>query len=74
MAVTTPDFHIRMAARGGLGAVMGSKNLKAVVVDDQGSDRVEVKNKAVLRESVTPTKSSAIGHLSSRSYPPRNHY
>ena len=23
---TTPDFHIRVAARGGLGAVMGSKN------------------------------------------------
>ena len=33
---TTPDFHIRVAARGGLGAVMGSKNLKSVVVDDTG--------------------------------------
>jgi aldehyde:ferredoxin oxidoreductase len=34
VAVTTPDFHIRVAARGGLRAVMGSKNLKAVILDD----------------------------------------
>ena len=34
--VTTPDFHIRVAGRGGLGAVMGSKNLKAVTIDDTG--------------------------------------
>lgn len=29
----------RIAARGGLGAVMGSKGLKAVVIDDQGGDK-----------------------------------
>ncbi|MGD0228828.1 MAG: aldehyde ferredoxin oxidoreductase C-terminal domain-containing protein [Syntrophorhabdales bacterium] len=34
VAVTSWDFHIRVAGRGGLGAVMGSKNLKAVVIDD----------------------------------------
>ncbi|HSL62830.1 MAG TPA: aldehyde ferredoxin oxidoreductase C-terminal domain-containing protein [Desulfotignum sp.] len=32
--MTTKDLHPRMAARGGLGAVMGSKNLKAFVLDD----------------------------------------
>src|SRR4030042_1022119 len=53
VAVTTPDFHIRMAARGGLGAVMGSKNLKAVIIDDAGSDEVEVKDKAKFREATT---------------------
>lgn len=35
---STKDFHPRMAARGGLGAVMGSKNVKAILVDDSGSD------------------------------------
>lgn len=34
ICVTTPDYLLRTAARGGLGAVMGAKGLKAVVVDD----------------------------------------
>jgi aldehyde:ferredoxin oxidoreductase len=50
--VTTPDFHIRVAARGGLGAVMGSKNLKAVILDDTGCPPVEAKDKAKFRETV----------------------
>jgi aldehyde:ferredoxin oxidoreductase len=50
--VTTPDFHIRVAARGGLGAVMGSKNLKALVIDDTGSNPVEAKDKARFREAM----------------------
>jgi aldehyde:ferredoxin oxidoreductase len=50
--VTTPDFHIRVAARGGLGAVMGSKNLKALVIDDTGTNPVEAKDKAKFREAM----------------------
>jgi aldehyde:ferredoxin oxidoreductase len=50
--VTTPDFHIRVAARGGLGAVMGSKNLKAVIINDTGCTPVEAKDKAKFREAV----------------------
>jgi aldehyde:ferredoxin oxidoreductase len=57
--VTTPDFHIRVAARGGLGAVMGSKNLKAVMIDDTGSNPVEAKDKAKFREA-TAALSKAI--------------
>ena len=49
---TTPDYHLRVAARGGLGAVMGSKNLKSVVVDDTGSNLVEIKDKQKLKENV----------------------
>jgi aldehyde:ferredoxin oxidoreductase len=49
---TTPDMHMRVAARGGLGAVMGSKNLKAVVVDDGGSNFVEVQDKDALKENI----------------------
>jgi aldehyde:ferredoxin oxidoreductase len=51
---TTPDFHIRIAARGGLGAVMGSKKLKTVVVDDGEANLVEIKDKAELRANVAP--------------------
>jgi|TARA_B100000315_G_scaffold260809_1_gene325651 aldehyde:ferredoxin oxidoreductase len=39
----------RFAARGGLGAVMGSKGLKAIVVDATGAPGVEVKNRDVFR-------------------------
>jgi aldehyde:ferredoxin oxidoreductase len=49
---TTPDHHIRVAARGGLGAVMGSKNLKSVVVDDTGSNLVDIKDPKKLKENV----------------------
>ncbi|MCW3489500.1 aldehyde ferredoxin oxidoreductase family protein [Dethiobacter alkaliphilus] len=34
----------RFAARGGLGAVLGSKGIKAVVVDDAGAEGVVIKN------------------------------
>jgi len=49
---TTPDFHLRVAARGGVGAVMGSKNLKAVIVDDDDVNLVEVIDKDMLKENV----------------------
>ena len=35
----------RYAARGGMGAVMGSKGLKAIVIDDQGAPGVEIADK-----------------------------
>ena len=38
--MTTKDLHPRMAARGGLGAVMGSKNLKAFVLDDSADQSI----------------------------------
>jgi len=40
VCVTTPDYLLRTAARGGLGAVMGSKGLKAMVIDDSGAGAV----------------------------------
>ena len=35
----------RYAARGGMGAVMGSKGLKVIVIDDEGAPGVEIENK-----------------------------
>jgi aldehyde:ferredoxin oxidoreductase len=49
--VTTPDHHMRAAARGGLGAVMGSKNLKAVVVDAAGGPGVTVADPVATKEA-----------------------
>ncbi len=49
---STPDFHLRVAARGGLGSVMGSKNLKSLVVDDTGSNQVEIKDPKKMKENV----------------------
>ncbi|MDI7260157.1 MAG: aldehyde ferredoxin oxidoreductase C-terminal domain-containing protein [Thermodesulfobacteriota bacterium] len=62
VVVTTPDFHIRMAARGGLGAVMGSKNLKAVIIDDTDSDKVEVKDQTKFREESTALSKGILSH------------
>ncbi|MCP4751207.1 MAG: aldehyde ferredoxin oxidoreductase [Proteobacteria bacterium] len=42
----------RHAARGGVGAVMGSKGLKAMVIDDSGASTVEIANRDAFRASV----------------------
>ena len=49
VTVTTPDFRPRAAARGGLGAVMGAKNLKAVVIDDAGGHPVKPADPAAMK-------------------------
>ncbi len=45
------DVQVRYAARGGLGAVMGSKGIKAIVVDDSNAVPPEVFDESVLREA-----------------------
>ena len=42
----------RHAARGGLGAVMGSKGLKAILIDDNGTGAVDLVEKNVFREKL----------------------
>lgn len=44
-----PDGNIRSAGRGGLGAVMGSKKVKAVVLDDTGAPGVSIANPEAFR-------------------------
>ncbi len=41
----------RAAGRGGLGAVMGSKRIKAIVVNDSGAEGVSVANKEAFKEA-----------------------
>lgn len=45
------DIQIRYAARGGLGAVMGAKGVKAIVVDDSGADAPKMFDENLLREA-----------------------
>jgi aldehyde:ferredoxin oxidoreductase len=45
------DVQVRYAARGGLGAVMGSKGIKAIVVDDSDAVTPQVFDEALLREA-----------------------
>ncbi|MFO7569089.1 MAG: iron-containing alcohol dehydrogenase [Smithellaceae bacterium] len=42
----------RNAARGGLGAVMGSKGIKAIVIDPAGSEQVKIANPENFRQTV----------------------
>ncbi len=44
ISVKDPEGNIRSAGRGGLGAVMGSKGVKAIVIDDAGAPGVTVKD------------------------------
>jgi aldehyde:ferredoxin oxidoreductase len=45
------DIQVRYAARGGLGAVMGSKGIKAIVVDDSEAVSPHLFDEALLREA-----------------------
>jgi len=44
----TPSRH---AGRGGMGAVMGSKGLKAIVIDDTGAEKAVIKNPEAFKEA-----------------------
>lgn len=53
VAVTDADGRpSRHAARGGLGAVMGSKGIKAIVIDDSGTSRVDLADSDVFQKAV----------------------
>ncbi|MBM3241673.1 aldehyde ferredoxin oxidoreductase [Candidatus Poribacteria bacterium] len=52
VAVTDPENRpTRHAGRGGMGAVMGSKGLKAIIVDDSGTSRPAAKDPEAFREA-----------------------
>lgn len=46
-----PESNIRSAGRGGLGAVMGSKKIKAVVIDDTGASGVPIADPEAFRSA-----------------------
>lgn len=53
VAFTDKEGHSsRHAGRGGLGAVMGSKGVKAIVVDDKGAPPLPLVNKDAFRQAI----------------------
>jgi aldehyde:ferredoxin oxidoreductase len=53
IAFTDKDGHCsRHAARGGLGAVMRAKGLKAIVIDDQGAPAIEYADRKAFTEAL----------------------
>lgn len=62
VAVTTPDFFPRMAARGGMGAVMGSKNVKSLIIDDTGGQNPPIKDMELFKASVKAFTRGVLSH------------
>ncbi len=53
ITMTDPDGHSsRHAARGGLGAVMGSRGLKCIVIDDKGAPKADIEDKPAFQAIV----------------------
>jgi aldehyde:ferredoxin oxidoreductase len=52
----------RYAGRGGLGAVMGSKGLKAIVVDPAGAPGVKVANEELFKAAIKKLTAASLSH------------
>ncbi|OWZ84396.1 aldehyde ferredoxin oxidoreductase family protein [Natranaerobius trueperi] len=63
IAVTdTDDRPVRAFGRGGLGAVMGAKGLKAIVINDEGSSGVNLQNEDAFKEASRKFSKIILGH------------
>lgn len=62
VSVKDPDGNIRSAGRGGLGAVLGSKKVKAVVVDDTGATAVPVAEPDAFKEAAKRFAKALLDH------------
>lgn len=52
IAISSPDCLPRIAARGGLGAVLGAKKVKALVIDDRDGEAVATKDPGLFKAAV----------------------
>jgi aldehyde:ferredoxin oxidoreductase len=63
ISIKDPESNIRSAGRGGLGAVMGSKKLKAIIIDDTGAPGiVPIANPEKFREAAKIFAKSLLNH------------
>jgi aldehyde:ferredoxin oxidoreductase len=58
----------RIAARGGLGAVMGSKKIKAIVIDSEGCQAPHVENPGAFTDARKKYTSALVNHPQTTSY------
>ncbi|MEG6521500.1 aldehyde ferredoxin oxidoreductase family protein [Desulfotomaculum sp. 1211_IL3151] len=62
ISVKDPEGNIRSAGRGGLGAVMGSKRVKAIVVDDTGAKGVPIADSEAFRAAAKRFAKGLLDH------------
>ncbi|HSB79915.1 MAG TPA: aldehyde ferredoxin oxidoreductase C-terminal domain-containing protein [Candidatus Methylomirabilis sp.] len=58
----------RIAARGGLGAVMGSKRLKAIVFDDTGGKKPPIANREAFKQAQKVFTKNTLDHAQTKVY------
>lgn len=62
ISVKDPKGHIRSAGRGGLGAVMGSKRIKFITLDDNDGSGIEIKNKEKFKDAAHVFNKGLLSH------------
>lgn len=62
ISVADPESHIRSAGRGGLGAVMGSKKIKFISIDETGVPPVIPKDAAKFKEAARIFAKTLLDH------------
>jgi len=62
ISVRDPDGKIRSAGRGGLGAVMGSKNVKCIAIDPAESSAVEINDPEAFKAAAKVFAKALVDH------------
>ena len=62
VVVTSPDYLLRTAARGGLGAVLGSKKVKAISVDDTDGPGVSIARPETFQAASKAVTDGVVAH------------
>lgn len=62
ISVVDPEVHVRSLGRGGLGAVMGSKKVKFISIDDTGTPPVMPKDAAKFKEAAKIFAKTLLDH------------
>lgn len=62
ISVKDPKGHIRSAGRGGLGAVMGSKRIKFITLDDNDGAGIEMKDKEKFKDAARIFNKALLEH------------
>lgn len=62
ISVKDPKGHIRSAGRGGLGAVMGSKRVKFITLDDNDGAGIDIKDKEKFKDAAHIFNKGLLSH------------
>jgi aldehyde:ferredoxin oxidoreductase len=62
ISIKDPENNIRSAGRGGLGAVMGSKKVKAIILDDTGAPAVTVADPEAFKAAAKVFSKALLDH------------